>query len=79
MSSDLSTDHKLSTLKTLIITAKDDITHTREAYSHDGLGIELWLSVKIRNISPRPTTIYHPPVPPVERVRFPLQTVTLNT
>ena len=35
MSSDLSTE--LSALRTLIITAKDDITHTREAYSHDVL------------------------------------------
>jgi hypothetical protein len=35
MSSDLTTE--LSALRTLIITAKDDIMHTREAYSHDAL------------------------------------------
>ena len=35
MSSDLATE--LSALRTLILTAKDDITHTREAYSHDAL------------------------------------------
>ena len=35
MSSDLATE--LSALRTLIITAKDDITHTREVYSHDAL------------------------------------------
>ena len=35
MSSDLATE--LSALRALIITAKDDITHTREAYSHDAL------------------------------------------
>ena len=35
MSSDLAT--KLSALRTLIFTTRDDITHTREAYSHDAL------------------------------------------
>ena len=35
MSFDLTTE--LSALRTLIITAKDDIAHTREAYSHDAL------------------------------------------
>ena len=35
MSSDLATE--LSALRALIVTAKDDITHTREAYSHDAL------------------------------------------
>ena len=35
MSSDLATE--LSALRTLILTAKDDITHIREAYSHDAL------------------------------------------
>ena len=39
MSSDLATD--LSALRTLIITAKDDNTHTREAYSHDALATVL--------------------------------------
>ena len=35
MSSDLATE--LSALRTLILTSKDAITHTREAYSHDAL------------------------------------------
>ena len=39
MSSDLATE--LSALRTLILTAKDDITHTREAYSHDALATVL--------------------------------------
>ena len=39
MSSDLTTE--LSALRTLIITAKGDITHTREAYSHDALATVL--------------------------------------
>ena len=39
MSSDLATE--LSALRTLITTAKDDSTHTREAYSHDDLVIVL--------------------------------------
>ena len=39
MSFDLSTE--LSALSTLIITAKCDITHTREAYSHDALATVL--------------------------------------
>ena len=38
MSSDLATE--LSALRTLIITAKDDIMHTREAYSHDALATD---------------------------------------
>ena len=37
MSSDLATE--LSVLRTLIPTAKDDTTHTREAYSQDALAI----------------------------------------
>ena len=40
MSSDLATE--LSALRTLILTAKDDITHTREAYSHDALATHNW-------------------------------------
>ena len=55
MSPDLATEP--SALRILVLTAKDDITHTREAYSHDDLATRVFDKKLIKKWGSKPVDI----------------------